>query len=107
MAQTDRQTYIHKDGHGDSITKSAQWGRFSKDMNQLLEYIAYIAYIAVKCYVESSIIDVDICWNCSEVFYGKKDLIIHTKLEIQCSICKNCMAVESFEFDYYEAMEHL
>ena len=31
MAQTDRQTNIKTDGHGDSITESAQWGRFSEN----------------------------------------------------------------------------
>ena len=28
MAQTDKQT----DGHGDSMTESAHWGRFSKNL---------------------------------------------------------------------------
>ena len=27
MAQTHRHTYLHTDGHGDSWTDSAQWGR--------------------------------------------------------------------------------
>ena len=31
MAQTNRQTHTQTDRHGDSMTKSAQWGRFSEN----------------------------------------------------------------------------
>ena len=57
--------------------------------------------------IESIIIAADIWWNCNKVFYSKEDLNKHAKSEIQCSICKNCMAVESLEFDYCAAMKHL
>ena len=31
MAQTDKQTDIHPDGHGNSMTESAKWGQFSEN----------------------------------------------------------------------------
>ena len=31
MAQTDRQTDKHPDGHGNSMTESAQWGQFNEN----------------------------------------------------------------------------
>ena len=31
MAQTNRQTNRQTDGHGDSLTELAQWGRFSEN----------------------------------------------------------------------------
>ena len=31
MAQTDTQTHISTDGHGDSMTNSAQWGRVGEN----------------------------------------------------------------------------
>ena len=35
MAQTDKQTDILTNGHGDSMTESAQWGQFSVKSTQL------------------------------------------------------------------------
>ena len=35
MAQTDTQTHISTDGHGDSMTNSAQWGRVGENVRSL------------------------------------------------------------------------
>ena len=51
--------------------------------------------IEKECCVESGMIAVEICYICNTVFYSKEDLDNHTKLEIQCSICKVCMAADS------------
>ena len=43
MAQTDRQTDNLTNGHGDSMTESAQWGKFSENtatssLNEVLSH---------------------------------------------------------------------
>ena len=79
----------------------------SEDMNKTEKHITDIHNeIEKECCVESGMIAVEICYICNTVFYSKEDLDNHTKLEIQCSICKVCMAVGSSDFDYCASMEH-
>ena len=54
MAQTDRQTHTHTDGHGDSMTESAQWGRFSENATQKIS--SNKAVIKTKLLIEIMII---------------------------------------------------
>ena len=37
MAHTDRQTHKQTDGHGDSMTESAQWADSVKSLNQYIK----------------------------------------------------------------------
>ena len=56
MAQTHRQTEPQTDGHGDSMTNSAQWGRVGENKNKNIcgtrrkgEYVhEYIRYDKIK-----------------------------------------------------------
>ena len=41
MAQTNKHTNRQTDGHGDSMTESAQWGKFSKNMVEKEEKTLY------------------------------------------------------------------
>ena len=45
-------THTHTDGHGDSMTKSAQWGQFSE--NQFLNNIGYPKYVESTNFVVNS-----------------------------------------------------
>ena len=79
----------------------------SEDRNKIEEHMTNNhSEIEKEYYVESGEIAVEICFICDKVFYSKEDLDNHTKLEIQCLICKVCMAVRSSKFDYCVAMEH-